>query len=70
MTIDRACGPEGCELDWLVSTRLEVDADPVSFTRFVPQRMVARGPQCQPSLPHQLMGEPRLRPAISPAQGP
>jgi len=34
VTIDRDCGPEGCELDWLVSERLEVDSDPVAFTRF------------------------------------
>lgn len=34
MTIDRDCGPEGCQLDWLVSPRLEVDADPVAFTKF------------------------------------
>ena len=32
--IDRDCGPEGCEIDWLVSPRVEVDADPVAFTRF------------------------------------
>ena len=25
--IDRSCGPEGCEIDWLVSSRVEVDAD-------------------------------------------
>ena len=34
MTIDRSCGPEGCQLDWLVSQRLEVDADPVAFAKF------------------------------------
>ena len=34
MTIDRSCGPEGCEIDWLVSRRHEVDADPVAFTKF------------------------------------
>ncbi|MCH2170589.1 hypothetical protein MK489_07375 [Myxococcota bacterium] len=32
--IDRSCGPEGCEIDWLVSPRVEVDADPLAFTRF------------------------------------
>jgi hypothetical protein len=32
-TIDRDCGPEGCEIDWLTSDRVEVDADPVAFTR-------------------------------------
>jgi hypothetical protein len=34
MTIDRDCGPEGCELDWLSSPRLEVDADPAAFMKF------------------------------------
>ncbi len=32
--IDRSCGPEGCQLDWLVSARVEVEADPVAFTKF------------------------------------
>src|SRR5438270_2274410 len=27
------CGPEGCELDWLTSDRLEVDDDPVAFQK-------------------------------------
>ncbi len=27
------CGPEGCTLDWLVSERIEVDDDPVEFTK-------------------------------------
>jgi hypothetical protein len=27
------CGPEGCELDWLTSARLEVDDDPAAFQR-------------------------------------
>jgi hypothetical protein len=27
------CGPEGCTLDWLVSERVEVDADPVEFQK-------------------------------------
>lgn len=27
------CGPEGCELDWLTSERVEVDDDPVAFQR-------------------------------------
>jgi len=27
------CGPEGCELDWLTSARLEVDDDPVAFQK-------------------------------------
>ena len=34
MTIDRSCGPDGCQLDWLVSPRLEVDADPVAVAKF------------------------------------
>ena len=33
-TIDRDCGPEGCEIDWLASDRVEVSSDPVEFTRF------------------------------------
>ncbi|HMG25333.1 MAG TPA: hypothetical protein VKH36_00820 [Acidimicrobiia bacterium] len=27
------CGPEGCELDWLTSTRIEVDGDPAAFQK-------------------------------------
>jgi hypothetical protein len=27
------CGPEGCEVDWLASERIEVDDDPVAFTK-------------------------------------
>jgi hypothetical protein len=34
MSIDRSCGPQGCRLDWLVSPRLEVDADPAAFAKF------------------------------------
>ena len=34
VVIDRSCGPEGCEIDWLASPRVEVDADPVAFTKF------------------------------------
>jgi len=34
VTIERDCGPEGCELDWLVSPRLEVENDPIAFTKF------------------------------------
>ena len=34
VAIDRDCGPEGCEIDWLASPRVEVEADPVAFTRF------------------------------------
>jgi hypothetical protein len=33
-TIDRSCGPSGCQIDWLTSPRLEVDGDVVAFTRF------------------------------------
>ncbi len=32
--IDRDCGPEGCEIEWLASPRVEVDADATAFTRF------------------------------------
>jgi hypothetical protein len=34
MAIDRSCGPEGCQLDWLVSSKIEVEADPVAFAKF------------------------------------
>lgn len=34
MVVERDCGPEGCEIDWLTSGRLEVDEDPVEFLRF------------------------------------
>ena len=34
VNIDRDCGPEGCEIEWLASPRVEVDADPVAFARF------------------------------------
>ena len=34
MTIDRDCGPEGCEIDWLASPKVEVDPDAAEFTRF------------------------------------
>jgi len=33
VTAARDCGPEGCEIDWLASARLEVDDDPVAFLR-------------------------------------
>lgn len=33
-TIDRSCGPSGCRIDWLTSTRVAVDGDIVAFTRF------------------------------------
>ncbi len=32
--IDRSCGPEGCQLDWLASPRVEVESDPVAFAKF------------------------------------
>lgn len=32
-TIDRSCGPSGCEIDWLSSRRLEVDDDPAAFAK-------------------------------------
>ena len=32
-TIDRSCGPSGCEVDWLSSPRLEVEDDVVAFTK-------------------------------------
>jgi hypothetical protein len=32
-TFDRSCGPSGCQIDWLTSRRLEVDDDPVAFTK-------------------------------------
>jgi len=34
VVVERDCGPEGCEIDWLTSGRLEVDEDPVEFLRF------------------------------------
>jgi hypothetical protein len=33
-TIDRDCGPDGCQIDWLASPRIEVDDDPVAFQKF------------------------------------
>jgi hypothetical protein len=33
-TIDRSCGPSGCEADWLSSRRHEASLDVVEFTRF------------------------------------
>ena len=35
--IDRSCGPEGCEVEWLASERVAVELaadDPLAFTRF------------------------------------
>jgi hypothetical protein len=32
--VSRDCGPEGCEVDWLVSPRCEADLDVEGFTRF------------------------------------
>ena len=34
MTVERECGPEGCEIDWLTSARIEVDDDPAEFARY------------------------------------
>jgi hypothetical protein len=31
---ERDCGPEGCEIDWLTSARLETDGDAVAFTEW------------------------------------
>jgi hypothetical protein len=31
--MDRSCGPEGCQIDWLASPVLEVDDDAVAFTK-------------------------------------
>ena len=33
-TIDRSCGPSGCEIDWLSSQRHEADLDVTEFTAF------------------------------------
>lgn len=32
-TIDRSCGPSGCQIEWLTSKRIEVDDDVVAFTQ-------------------------------------
>jgi hypothetical protein len=32
--VSRDCGPDGCEIDWLVSTRHEAELDVVGFTQF------------------------------------
>jgi hypothetical protein len=32
--LSRDCGPDGCEIDWLASTRHESDLDVVGFTQF------------------------------------
>jgi hypothetical protein len=32
-TIDRSCGPSGCEIDWLASRRLEIEDDPAAFAK-------------------------------------
>ncbi len=36
--VSRYCGPEGCEIDWLASTRHEAELDVVGFTAFAMQR--------------------------------
>jgi hypothetical protein len=33
VTVDRSCGPEGCQLDWLASERVEVDDDIAAFSK-------------------------------------
>ena len=37
-TIDRSCGPSGCEIDWLTSQRHEADEDVPAFTRWAGER--------------------------------
>ena len=32
--VSRDCGPDGCEIDWLASTRHESELDVVGFTQF------------------------------------
>ncbi len=36
--VSRDCGPEGCEVDWLASTRIEVEDDICAFTDFAIQQ--------------------------------
>ncbi len=36
--VSRQCGPDGCEIDWLVSTRHECDLDVVEFTKFAMEK--------------------------------
>jgi hypothetical protein len=31
---DDSCGPAGCQFDWLMAERVEVDADPAAFSEF------------------------------------
>jgi hypothetical protein len=33
-TIDRSCGPSGCQIDWLSSPRVDADVDVIAFTKF------------------------------------
>ena len=33
-TIDRSCGPSGCEIGWLASDRIQTDDDPAAFAKF------------------------------------
>jgi hypothetical protein len=37
-SIDRSCGPSGCEIDWLTSQRHAVDGDVRAFTAFAEER--------------------------------
>jgi hypothetical protein len=34
LLVSRDCGPDGCEVDWLTSTRVETELDIEQFTRF------------------------------------
>ncbi len=36
--VSRECGPDGCEIDWLASRRLESDLDVVGFTQFATEQ--------------------------------
>ncbi|HLG88753.1 MAG TPA: hypothetical protein VKZ79_16310 [Alphaproteobacteria bacterium] len=38
LKVDRDCGPEGCEIDWLASQRHEADLDIGSFTDFAMEK--------------------------------
>jgi hypothetical protein len=37
-TIDRSCGPSGCEVDWLTSERHQVEDDVATFTAWATER--------------------------------
>jgi hypothetical protein len=38
LKVDRDCGPEGCEIDWLASQRHEADLDIAGFTDFAMEK--------------------------------